>query len=756
MIGRALASAAAWLLPCFAFAATPVPACRLDDELAPAVRLAAQWALQDLKAGSMALAFDDVAINPRGAVPARTLRIEIVKDAAASTVDQDGCIRAMRWRAGDAILQSDGACVPTRLDACTEQDRQYMQQRFREIHGNLIGDSQTGYEFAGACYMTNLHACLNAHRRALLQALGPRDALSVKGTCLASAREPVGIKCSAGALKLLLSSEAVAAKATTLAIVTVLGHELGHLAANASSTYDAADYVVDLAWASADKLARIRNQCRAGESLRQRERDADEIGLRIAERRLGEIARRWPAQGTTAWLITQAGHQATNLVRWNNDWRDAPDVETPRVFRQSPDGGVLRLDQKDIEAAAAGKLVSGRSPQEIASAARRFLCELTATRTGRWDVLIQSGSTHGTMTERLGEMVATLRPKGPAKDAPGERMEALLGQIADAALSRHRAYLRELEGAICTLVEQPLDCSDAALAVPAKPPAADKATPGPRAASGVRLPLAFAPKGPYREVAGDPGVLTIAIGTYKHQPTMEQATELGRQIAEAYTSLFAQIDTHLRAQGGYWIAGPPSDVEVDYNMFSRDYMATVQWRAIARVPGGFKPETLPALQRIRTWGRAEDVRVRRWDDARHDVVIHFFRRATPGANKDSQRVITNGLRFDQIYDLAAAASGRPNEPAPFFRDLLPFLHGRLKAAFGGAYTLQHDHPPAPFYITSTGIGDNFYLPAAWHGLIDSTHARATPDHVLAAAVRRVFIDNSREQDVAAIFGRPKP
>lgn len=749
-LGASLAQGAA--------AQTQIPDCRLDDRVAYAVRLAAEWGLEELQRGGVALPYDAVALNPRSPVPSHTLSIFLVKDAAASTVDERGCIRPLRWRAGPDIIQADGPCVGSNLDVCASDERQYMRRRFEEIHGNLIGDSQTGYELAGACYMTNLHACLHRHRLALLDAIGPRDDLSIKGTCVASARAPASIRCSAGALKMLLSSEAVAARATTVGMLLVIGHELGHLAAGRSSSYDAADSVIDLSWSDADKLARIRNQCRTGESLRQRERDADEIGLLVAKQRLPEIAQKWPKMGTTAWLITQAVHQSTNLTRWNNDWRDSASVETPSAFRSRPEGGVFRLDGDDIEAVAAGTLGSGRSSEEVERAARGFLCALTRTRQGRWNVLIQSGSTHGTMVERLGDLLGELRPLQAAAETSAGRLEAMLGELGDIPLRQFRNYIRELEGAICNLVKSPLECSSTAPTTPIvkTPPRATVSAKTARPEA-TKLPVRFRPDGSYREPSGTAQALTMALTTIDGFPSHSAALDTGRQMAQAYSALFAQITEHMRQHGGYWVHAWHSDVEVDYNRFTRAHMASIKLRAIARVSGAFDPQTVPALRAIAQWSRLDDVRVRPWPKARHEVVIHMFRRDTPGANRESQRVLTSRLRFDQIFDLDAAREGRPNEPAAFFRDLLPFLHERLQARFGLRYTLQDDHPPSPFYIVSAGLGDNFYLPAAWHPLLDSTHRRARSDRELAGAVDRVYINNSTQQDVEAIFGpRSKP
>ena len=756
MACRLIFSFSLWLMAQPALAAEPTLPCRFDDGLIPSVRQALEWGIQGLKSSGRQLPFDQFAINPRAATSARTLRVEIVKDATLSTVDQAGCIKAVQIPVGSMSFGTDGPCVPTNLDKCNAQEQQYMLRRMQEIHGNLIGDSQTGYEWSGACYMTNLHACLREHRFALLDAIGPRDPRSVRGVCIANAIAPVSIRCSAGALKMLLSMEAARKNAPTIAMVFVLGHELAHLAAKTSSTYDAADYVVDRSWPREDKIARIQDQCRTGESLRQRERDADTLGIQVAKERLPEIARRWPDQGTTAWLITQAVHQSTNLARWGNDWRDGPAVETPRVFLTNPDGGIQELDASAIPEVAGATVPSGRTPQEVELSARRFLCELGETRAGRWDVLIQSGSTHGTLIERVAVLAAALRPVQVDVKGSFEGLEALLGGFNDFAMGRQKTYLRELEGAICTLVDQPLACSSLPKdeKTTQKPDRA-KDVPALAAATETReaFPVEFVPKGPYREVSGDdPKVLTISIGTYHDAASKERALQEAMKIRSAYKDLLSQIDSYLRAHGGYWVSEWHSKVEAEYNQFVGGYVASVDLRAVVRVPAEFTLEVLPALKVIGKWGRIDDVHVHPWRTQKHTVVIHFFRLGSEGANKDSQRVLTQPLRFDQIFDLEVARDGVFDQPAAFFRELLPFLHSRLKAKFGGAYTLRDNGPNDAFYITSGGLGDNFYLPKSWEPLIDSVNVRATPDAEFANAILRVYIDNATEENVAEIFG----
>jgi hypothetical protein len=554
---------------------------------------------------------------------------------------------------------------------------------------------------------------------------------------------------------MLLNSEAVAYNATTIAIVLVIGHELGHLSANQSSSYDAADNVIDLGWSHPDKIARIQNQCLSGESLRKRERDADEIGISIARERLPEIARRWPDQGTIAWLVTQAMYQATHLARWNNGWHDSPDVDMPRVFQHNPDGGVVEFNDKDVKDITTGKATSGRTAQEVESAARGFLCEMTETRRGRWDVLMQSGSTHGTLVERLGEVASALRPIQVGHNSPFEKIEAMLGGLSDLTLIRHRAYLRELEGSICTLIKQPLSCSGAAPNHNLNGLIAQAPADGLSDDQSVKVPINFVMKGPYRDIPADPGALTMSIKSIDSQLTSELAIEQGKRMAAVYSALLTQLDDRMREAGGYWVHLWHSDVEVSYNTFAKTYMVMVQLRAVAQVPRGFAWETVPAMREIQTWGRVDDVHVRPWIDSRHEVIIHFFRKETPGDNKGSQRVITSPLRFDQIFDLTAARSGKPNQPAVFFRDLLSFLHTRLQFTFRTSYTLDDRSTEGPFYILLGRLGDNLYLPADWRPLVYSGHARITSDAELRAAVDRIYVDNSRKQNVWAILGGAK-
>lgn len=439
----------------------PVPPCRLDDSLSPIVTQALQWGIADFTKRDVKLPFERIEVNPKGDVPANALAVYIVKDAAYSATDpKTKCIvpKSLPFGSPRGVVRTDGECLPMDLSKCSTDEKRYMQKRFEEIYSMESGDSNTGYELTGACYITNLQACVHRDYMDLLAKVGRRDAISVRGGCIADDQPPATIRCSAGALKMLLSHEAAAAKAPTLGILFVLSHELAHLAAHESSTFDGDDHVLDLSLSKEQKLKMIRRECERGESLRKRERDADTRALAIAKTHIDEISTRWPKQGSVPWLVSQAGHFSTNLARWNNDWHEGPEVTTPAVFLlRGPDGGMVVIDSEASSHIDDPIPPSGKTAAEVHAAAARFLCDLTTATGGHWDVLIQSGTTHGTLAGRLIDILSQLRPATIADD-PVSQLEGKLAKMSEFVVRRHGVYLSELEGEICTMVDAPVNC----------------------------------------------------------------------------------------------------------------------------------------------------------------------------------------------------------------------------------------------------------------------------------------------------------
>jgi hypothetical protein len=438
-------------------AAEPIPSCRYDNSLIPIVKQAVDWAIADFRAKNVSLPFERVVYNTSSGKDTKVLSVHLVKDATQNTVNSNGCIVDRSFQIGMSSIKTDGNCIPTDRSKCTSNDDAYMQERFIDIHGKW-SDRQTGYEMTGACYMTNLQACTDRDRLELLKILGPRDKLSVKGVCVADATLPMTISCSAGALKMLLSREAAKELAPTIGILFVLSHELAHLSKQVSSRYDVNDYTVDRAWPAEDKFAVLRNMCRVGNALRGQEQSADELAVMAVRRHVKEISDRWPKQGTVPWLVSQAGHFSTNLVRWNNDWHDGVFADMPNVFRQQADNGMLVLNSKDMEYLDKDEVPSGFSEAEIRSRSTTFLCELAQKQQGKWMILIQSGTTHGTMVERLASVIGGLRTGVGESGDSVARAEDMIGRVQDLVMRRHRAYLRELEAEICDLVDQPIQC----------------------------------------------------------------------------------------------------------------------------------------------------------------------------------------------------------------------------------------------------------------------------------------------------------
>jgi len=435
-------------------AADNIPVCRYDNSLIPVVKQAVDWAIAEYRANSLKLPFEHVVYNTTSDKK-NVLSVYLVKDATLKTVDSQGCIKDLGFQVHDSILRTDGDCIPTDRSKCSPAEKVYMQKRFIDIHGGF-GDSQTGYELTGACYMTNLQACVHRDRLEFLKLLGARDKISVKGGCVASAIAPMSIHCSAGALKMLLSREAATEKAPTLGILFMLSHELGHLIKSVSSTYDFNDYTVDRTWSKEDKFAVLRRQCTLGNSLRRQEEEADNLAILVAGKYIEEISNRWPQQGSAPWLVTQTGHFSTNLVRWNNDWQEGEVIDVPDVFKVK--SKLQILDDKDLAYLDKDVVPSGYSKTEVRINTKIFLCDLAQKRQGKWFILIQSGTTHGTMVERISEVIGRLRTKLKSHNDPVSKVESLTGKVSDLVLRRHRAYLREIEEQMCDLIDESFKC----------------------------------------------------------------------------------------------------------------------------------------------------------------------------------------------------------------------------------------------------------------------------------------------------------
>lgn len=436
-------------------AAGVIPDCRYDNSLVPIVKHAVDWAIKDFNKNQTFLPFEKVIYNTQEKQEKNVLTINLVKDATLSTVDDSGCIINRLIKVSSGAILTDGTCVATDRSGCTLFDDIYMKRHFEEIHGRF-SNTRTGYGYTGMCYMTNLQACMHKDKLDLLKVVGPRDKLSVRGSCVTDATPPMSIRCSAGALKMLLSRPAAKKGAPTVGILFILSHELGHLSERISSTYDSGDYTIDRSWPREDKFTVIRNQCQKGNSLRAREEAADKLALMVVKQHINEISRRWPKQGSSQWLITQAGHFSTNLVRWNNDWYDKEHSDEPAVF--FPEKGITFLTEEDMVHKDKEDVPSGYSPTDIRIRSKMFLCELAKKTNGKWMILLQSGTTHSTMIERVSSVVGSLRNSIGDSGEGFSKLEGMTGKLQDFSMRRKRSYLRELEAEICDLLDQPLNC----------------------------------------------------------------------------------------------------------------------------------------------------------------------------------------------------------------------------------------------------------------------------------------------------------
>lgn len=736
----ALAVLGGLTLAAAATAGTVVPACRLDTQLTDLVGKAAGWSLKALKDEGVNAGFDAVAVNPTTPQPTRTLSVFVVKDAGLKAVSADGCILPGKtFRLMSGLIPADGPCTPTSLDACTPLDQAYMLRKLREIHGSLIDSSQDGYEEAGACYMTNTHACVEDDRRNLASAAGERDEFSVRGTCLTN---PVArtVRCSAGALKMLLSRDAVRAGVPTLALMQVLGHEFGHLVEGVESAFTGGDHLVDLSWPAEDKLTVIQKQCRLGDSLRKSERDADAVGLRIAKRWLPEIARLTPRESSVSWQVSQAVHQSGNLARWNNAWTGSR-IEQVRALQPNPRGGIRQLDSSG-RAFVDGPKTDAAS---LATSANAFLCGMNWSRNGVVDVLVQAGSTHGTLIERMASTLSSMRPLPSGNQ--GADADAAIAAYADLALEIDRKYLAAIEGAICVAVEKPLACTAPAGVFSNTPVDA-------RGESTLRIPVPYAVQPPVKDVEGAGRVLMLQISTGETEKSAELAQKTGGEIAAAYADLQSQVDAYMRRSGGHWIVPPAGDVGVQYNGFAGAYMAFIEINAIARVPASFRERDLPVLRTLKKWGRMEGLQIMEWDDAKFGLYL-FLNSPGDGAGEFPMtiRAVTEPAGLGDMFDLTAARQGNYGRPGPFVRALVPTVRTAIERKFDRRFSMMDDNNRVSFHFNAPSANVSFPKEwAFWLGTLKP--ATAQPDQDVVKKISGIYI-HGLNTPVNGLFGQNK-
>lgn len=407
--------------------AEPVPDCRIDAALTAVFQQTTEKVLTQYRAAGMALPFKRYKVNPSTPVAPDTLAIYVVKDALLAAVDRDGCFLKVR-PAGFPEL--DGPCVPTTLVKCTRSQLNEMRSRAEQMER---------FGQAGACYLTNMHACLPEERRFLKKQA--RDPLTVTGGCAVIQYDsPPVIHCSAGAAKILLT-ETASASVPTAALMFVIAHEITHIRQGAEGAFYGGAGLVDLSLPAERKLRLVSNQCLRAATSGEREQEADEAALKLIEAALPGMNKELPPGLSRLYHVDQMGYAASYMAQWSGFWGDSIKGILHPVHRR------MNLN----------------SVADVAQRARQFVCDVA--RPGRGTVVFpMAQGSHPGLARRI-SLISSKLAANPALAAPTSDPMADLQTTISLTLAnvdqRTSRYQLEIQKAICLASEQmPLSCPE--------------------------------------------------------------------------------------------------------------------------------------------------------------------------------------------------------------------------------------------------------------------------------------------------------
>jgi hypothetical protein len=225
-------------------------------------------------------------------------------------------------------------------------------------------------------------------------------------------------------------------------------------------------------------------------------------------------------------------------------------------------------------------------------------------------------------------------------------------------------------------------------------------------------------------------------------------------LADALNELVGTISERLHGAEGAWMYQDIAPIGTSYSKFAGSYDVGGELHAILRSSTTVDVQTGRGADVLRRFGvlAAEQAP---WEATAFEVVLHFFTDPDDHAG-DSQRVLTNALRLEEVFDVRADA---PNVIAEGFGDLLRFVRRRLDAFYGRSYSLVTSDERSPFYLVvrQGSVSENFYLPVSWMPLaLDDIALRATESSLRSRISRLYDYGNGSRQltdeELAALFG----
>ena len=457
--------------------AKEVPACRLDNALSTLVERPLLLAWETLKEAGYQFPFKQILINP--AIPHQdALNVSLIKDATDFWADKEGCLSTQEFTPKSSIMQwarnqlnalsnhdsesaaiirqglkgiinghsppLDGSCVPGSLKKCSAKQEERIW--FRPEQFDRFGK-------AGACYLTNLQACTPEEKWLLLENNSVRDAISVKGVCNVSTQKHISLRCSSGALKILLGRYLPEGSASP-SILYLLAHELGHLAMTEKGKFTSTGKALPLSADSKKKLKWLRQGCLDTSQSRhyQAEEEADRLAILVLKKSLGfspykeNVLNR---QNARIWGADLIRLNLSYLKQWDGFWASDANSRLQSVY--DPDSLPLPA-----------------SEAYVSWAAKRFVCDLIAeNEVGELLVPFHS-LTHPPATARMSLVSKTLRKKQPTDSHdsaslshanalgldPFAELMGQLGEVFSHIDQQYAEYHNELQKNICLIAYQ--------------------------------------------------------------------------------------------------------------------------------------------------------------------------------------------------------------------------------------------------------------------------------------------------------------
>lgn len=504
------------------------------------------------------------------------------------------------------------------------------------------------------------------------------DPLSVKGICVAQDQR---ILCSAGAIDAAFGKSSDSARIVSPFLFYLFVHELAHIALHHPGAMSANGFELDLSASRAEKLSKLSTSCLVDADQVAREEAADQIAFAA----MPEAFRSPP------FSIGFADATSAYVKNSENAYEGAE-----RVLAQAPQSG----------------------PDEDNLRPTDDICDVLEANTGQLHVPTLGGD-HPHIWRRLGVLMYTLSADltkaATTSELPAELRESIDEIRSDSFDANIENFAMEAAvRRICRTVGQAqantLDCSAAAVDERRWVHDDDLESVGFKEGQETRAPVTIpAPRNHHEPAA--PVVAVMSYTTLSPAASEEAARATGLQLAHKLTAFLGVLDQRLEETGGYivWLDAEPVTSKQD--ILSGGFEVDAKLSLVLRASPGFDPSALVEWKALPDHGRPEnELTVVPWAQLAGRTIMQFYRTADHQEDAPAERIVTRDMRIDELFDLDAARSGRPNAIAPAFHALLCYARARLDALHHEPYELRATAPGNGAFYFNASVQP---LPPAW-------------------------------------------